>query len=430
MSLARSLPAKGRAIAERRPRTLLAALLLLGLLVRLPYLWVDTGTSNDVETFVRWARLTQAHGVTRIYHGTGVDYGPLAVYLLGAAARVEAHLPGALRGGDGALIALIKLPAIVADVVAAALLAWALGRRAGKDRVLGGVALIACAVYLFNPAVWYVTAYWGQTDSVYILFVLATVVALDRGAVVPAWLAYTAGLAMKLLGVGLAPLLVVWTLARHGVRSLAAGVVSAAVAASVLLLPWLVTGRIGEALHAAYLDLPTETPRVDVSAYNLWYLLFGGRVHEADSHSHLPLLGIRYQTMGILVFALFVLVVLALVLRRDGDVFLPAAILSLGQFVLLTQAHERYLLPVLSLTLLAGAWTAYAVLSSTCLFNLLTVASFAPSIVPNVIAVDAGSPKLVILKAIALAAAVVNLLVLWWLTAKMRGERRWRAARS
>src|SRR5712691_8853994 len=71
--------------------------------------------------------------------------------------------------GDGALTGLIKLSSILADVLTAWLIAWAL-RRQGSVR-----HILACGLYAFNPAVWYVSTHWGQTESVYTLFLVASV---------------------------------------------------------------------------------------------------------------------------------------------------------------------------------------------------------------------------------------------------------------
>jgi hypothetical protein len=301
--------------------------------------------------------------------------------------------------------------------------------------------LLVCGLYVFNPAIWYVSVRWGQIESVYTLFLVVAVVALERGAVAPAGLAYTVAMATKLLGVALAPLLVAWTITRFGWRALATGLGVAAATALVIVSPWLAAGRIGELLHHAYIGLPTEAPKVDVSAYNLWYLLFAGRVHDASSHAHVPLLGVRYQTVAIALFGAFAVLVVTLALRRSGGVALPAAILSLGLFMLLTQAHERYLFPVLAFVLLAaglgavegrtpGYWWEYGVLSLGFLFNLVTIAPFTPSLVTNLITVDATSPKLVVLKIAALVVAVAGLVVLASLLAKMLGGGRWRATRQ
>ena len=161
-------------------RVILAAILLFGLLVRLPFAAVDFHTTNDIDTYRRWARTIHVRGLATIYDGTDVNYPPLLLYVFGGAASVEAHLPVVLRAGDGALTALIKLSSILADVLTAWLIAWAL-RRQGSVR-----HILTCGLYAFNPAVWYVSTHWNQTDSVYTPFLVASVVALAQSAIYPA----------------------------------------------------------------------------------------------------------------------------------------------------------------------------------------------------------------------------------------------------
>ena len=416
----------------RRRSLAVAAILLVGLLVRLPLVNADMHTSSDLESFVRWATTAHERGVTQIYDGTDVNYGPLSVYLFATAAFVETHLPESLQG-EGALIALIKLPSILADVLTAGLLAWTLGRGSRAP----SVALAACALYLFNPAIWYVSVYWGQTDSIYTLFLVAAIIALERGAVVPAWLAYTAAISLKLLAVSAAPLLVAGTVARHGWRGLASGLTAAIAAAALIFSPWLVTGRIGQVLRSAYVGLPAEPPRVDVSAYNAWYLLFQGRVHNASSVAHVAFLPVTYQALGGLMFGVFAVGVVALTLRRGNGVILAAATLSLGMFMLLTQMRERYLVPVVALLLLVaaqqtarrtrgarghlGTWWDYGLISLSLLFNVVTIGSFAPSLFTNVVAAEPESARILVLKGISLVVAAANLVVLARLTAKIAG---------
>ncbi len=147
--------------------------------------------------------------------------------------------------GDGALTGLIKLSSILADVLTAWLIAWAL-RRQGSVR-----HILACGLYAFNPAVWYVSTHWGQTDSVYTLFLVASVVALAQSAIPFAWLVYTLALGTKIQSIALAPLLVVVTLVRYGVRGLAGGLIVSTVTGTLLAAPWLITGHLSDALRAS-----------------------------------------------------------------------------------------------------------------------------------------------------------------------------------
>ena len=83
------------------------------------------------------------------------------------------------------------------------------------------LALLGALGYAFNPGVWYVSAYWGQMDSIYTLFMVVTVLALAAGAVRSAWVAYVLVMTIKIVGASLAPLVIVWSLARHGASRLA-----------------------------------------------------------------------------------------------------------------------------------------------------------------------------------------------------------------
>src|SRR5690348_5559552 len=113
--------------AIHRPRAALAALLLLGLLIRLPPILAGFHVSRDLELYIRWGQAMQAGGVLNAYGGPIVNVNrPLLLYLFDGAAWVEAQFgqpgppgPGANRLATG----VIQLAAALADVLAAGLLA-------------------------------------------------------------------------------------------------------------------------------------------------------------------------------------------------------------------------------------------------------------------------------------------------------------------
>lgn len=411
----------------RYERALLAALLLLGLLMRLPLLPVDTRTTADLAAFRTWARMVHAQGITTIYDGTRINYPPVLLYAFDAGGQVEAYLPAASRAGDAILTALIKLPSVLADILTAWLIAFWVRQR--QSAVLG---VLACGLYLFNPAIWYVSAHWGQADSVYTLFLIASLVALARGGLFPAWIAYTLALGTKMQSIAIAPLLFTVTLVKHGIRGLAGGVAIGILVAAVLTAPWLITGRIANVLQASF-TLPTRIPQVDVSGYNLWYLLLGGDIRGVGSELYPPNLPLSYQQIAVAMFGALVLLVVRLVWRQRARApAVPAAVLSMGLFMLLTEIHERYMFPVLAFLLMSTAehqftgleaisWRrhlrwVYGVLSLTFLFNLVTIAVPTPILGTSLVTIQ--PPYTVgesVLKGLALLAAVVNMLALAWL---------------
>ncbi|HEV8486368.1 MAG TPA: hypothetical protein VGV87_22680 [Blastocatellia bacterium] len=372
-----------------------------------------------------------------------MNYPPLSIYIFAGAGWLEAKLAGTIHAGNGLLIAMIKLPSILADILTSWLIAWAVRRR---ERSTSTLAILACAVYLFNPAIWYVSAYWGQTDSIYTLFLVASVLAIECEAFLPAWLAYTLAVAAKLQSIALAPLLVAQSLVRRGAPglSLAAGIV--AVAGTILVAPWLITGHLGEVLHNAFLDLPTYRPRVVVSAYNCWYLLYLGRVSYSSSLTHPFGLPLSIQTIGLALFAILATLVAGLAARRNKCLTVPAATLSLGMFMLLTQMHERYMYATLPFILLGAAgqttllrampsssqascsernrlWLVYGALSLTFLFNLITIAPFTQALGTNLVAASEDSVFVVIMKVLSVLVAAINLIILIWLVAKATSAR-------
>lgn len=381
--------------------------MLLAVLVRLPF-----QPGLDADILVRWIRAIQSNGLATIYAGTGVNYPPVSLYLLTVAGWLESHFPQVLRADDRALIGLIKLPAVAADVLTALLIARAARGQTPFRRTL------VFAAYAFNPAIWYVAAYWTQLDALYTLALVWSLVLLLRHEVVAAWLAWTIAIAVKLQSIAFAPLLLVASLRRSFIPAVSRGVLVSLIAAAVILAPFVAAEQIENLVRAC----TTLAPRVDESAFNFWYLVRLGDVHMVSSSLHPLGLPTSYKEIGIALFGTWAALICALVWRNRGtSLALAAALLSLAVYLFLTEAHERFLFPALGFLLLAAAdragssrrlWYAYALLSLTFLFNLISVASFAPELWTNIIAVQPPYSGLIAtLKTLALGAAATNLAV-------------------
>jgi dolichyl-phosphate-mannose-protein mannosyltransferase len=399
-------------------RQILMVILLLALLVRLPFFSLQVVRGTDFDIFARWIQQMQTSGLITIYSGVGIDYPPLSLYLFALAGWINSLLPDVLRG-DGALNVLIKLPATAADLLTVWLVASALRDKSPSLRIG------ACALYAFNPAIWYVAAYWTQFDSIYTLLMLVSLLLLARGKVWPAWLVFSLAAGVKLQSVVLAPLLALATLMRFGLRKLLEGLMVGALAGAVVIAPWLLTGQMGN----LYRSVTTVVPRITDSGFNLWYWVRFGDVHNVTSALHPPLLPFSYKTAGQIAFAASALFVSYCVWRQKSRALaLPAAILNMSLYMFVTEVHERYLFPALVFVLLATAlwdapapggrvprvlWLAYALLTLTFLFNLSAIISFAPALWTNVVAAQPPySPLMSILKSLAVLDAVANTLIL------------------
>lgn len=324
----------------------LALLLGAALAIRIPWIGMPDPV-GDLEITARRMASLAANGLAGAYNPPG-DYMPLRIYLLSGLVGV-AELFGIPLDGvpTPAVVALIKLPNLCADLAGAALIyAWArarLGARRG--------ALLAAA-YTLAPPVWINVAWWGQVDTLLMLPMLLTVLLIDRGRGGPAWVAWTVALLVKTQAILLAPLLVIATFRRHGSRGLAAGAISAGATVLVALIPLGLAGQLGGML-SAYTTAVGRFPRATSGAYNLWYLWLGPGPH--DSVAVLGGLSARLVGLGLLAGAVL-LIGWALVLRPDPPTRLrAAALIGLAFFCLPTQIHERYLFLALAFTALCVA---------------------------------------------------------------------------
>lgn len=374
---------------------MLALVLLIGVAARVPLAYLN-GYAADVNWFMSWTRAVTLDGLGGLYRVTDINYPPfyiLVMKLLGEGWRF--FDPGLTNSAS--LAALLRLPACLADV-AIALLLFSEGRRLLGPRA----GWLAAGLYFLNPAGLYVTAYWGQVDSVHTAFLLAALVACNRRSSSACGFFAAAALLQKLQSIAFLPLFVmeVYRYQRWGgLRRLLAG---AGLAVVVVLTPFAVYGSAQQAIERGYAKVVGQYPDRSLYAYNLWTLLDQQDAvdHEpppwlvriaADGRAEVPLPAAWYlrftvRQLSILLFALAVATILTLAARsRRHDLrALAAAALGLAFFTLPTEMHERYAFPVLALLPLwaiagGGRQLVYWLFTSLFLLNLAGVLKIEPT---------------------------------------------------
>jgi len=379
----------GAAKSWLRPSTALpglAILLLVGLGIRLTLAYVllpRSGFESDIGTFTAWALSLAEHGPGSFYSTTAfADYPPGYLYVLWLVGGLG-HLLAPLANTDpaSATSALIKLPAIFADLLVGFLLYRVVRSWRAPRLDAHRLGLMAAALYLFNPVTWYDSAIWGQTDAFGALVCLATVAALVRGNSEGASvLAVVAALIKPQFGIVLLPMVGIVLLRRHLLRPDSGPrnapfaparlrawleteqgplrLVSSAVLSLAVLLIMLVPfslnifGFIGQMQETA-----GGYPYLSVNAYNPWALFaaggrdplaFGGGWSE-DTLSLLgPLPGV---VIGGVLLALGFAIGLARAAWRDDrrSIVIVTIFLALAFYMLPTRVHERYMFPIFGL---------------------------------------------------------------------------------
>lgn len=368
-----------------------ATLLAFGAYVLLRLVLATTpGFDYDVTQFKKWALFAARDGVEEIYtRSSEMDYPPLFAYILYPLGKLYlAADPAAadrLVYGEvpesSTLTALVKLPGIVFDLVVAGLLVlWVRRLPVGLAQDDRWTRILPW-LYLFNPAVLFGSAYWGQPDAIHSAFILAAFLWFGWGSSAwPAWVLLTLALMMKPLAAPFFPLLLAGSFVRYGFRSTLVGGLAAIGTGLAVFLPFLVTGRAVQTFERVVGDVSAMS-YMSTNAHNLWWALGGWKDSET------PWLGPLTAThVALVLFGLFYLGVLFLARRWHGHDGIPPArilglafLVALGFFMLATHMHENHLfvaIPLLlPLTALAGpkrTWTRrlFVALSLGLFFNM------------------------------------------------------------
>jgi dolichyl-phosphate-mannose--protein O-mannosyl transferase/Gpi18-like mannosyltransferase len=332
----------------------LPALLLLGLIVRLFFI-NNEGFKTDISTYDAWAIALAQHGFGSFYSTIGfADYPPGYFYILAVIGHVWQAFFAGHDAGYAALRDLVKLPAILADLGVGALLYAIVRRFAGR-----GYALGAAALYLFNPATIYVSALWGQVDSVagglallaiYCLLRSDDGVAPSRGEtywIAGAWLAFAYSLLIKPQAAVLLPLIIAFAFVdpkrrRERLTATGIGIVASLIFALLVSEPFHLSNPAAAMawLFHLYQYGSSVYPYNSVNAFNLWALRGTMWVPDSQGIVFLP----QYVWGILLVVAALALVVWRYLQDRTPQALLEAcAIATLAFFALATRMHERYL---------------------------------------------------------------------------------------
>ena len=125
------------------------------------------GLPGDLDAFAQWVGHISNNGLSHAYDEE-LTFGPVMTYIWWALGLVEPGFRTAIDSSDPGLRMLLKLPAVLADFGLAACVAWIL-------RATPGWAVVGAVVVLLHPATWYVSAWWGQYESIYVLIALLAV---------------------------------------------------------------------------------------------------------------------------------------------------------------------------------------------------------------------------------------------------------------
>jgi Gpi18-like mannosyltransferase len=351
---------------EKREVLVLVALLFIAFMVRFAFFSNQGYAEVDTRDFMAWFQTAADYGPRVFYTKTWCDYPPFNIYFFWVFGLLAKSLS---LFGTSLFTYVMKLPPNLFDM-ATAFLIFAFVRK----RLDFKMALLATALYAFNPAVIFNAAVWGQFDAIYTFFlVLSLMLALSSKPELSA-VTFALGILTKPQSIALLPLIAFLIFKKHGLRRFLISLLAAIATVFVVIILFEWSNPV-TFLADIYFGAYGGYAYTSVNAFNLW-ALGGFWIPETPI-----LFAIGWILFGAL--AAFVLYVLHKRFGASGEllVLFSAFILFFGFFMLPTRIHERYLFPALSVLALMFPFLKktrliYGFLSITCLVNQAYVLHF------------------------------------------------------
>ncbi len=333
---------------DRREWLLLGRGVPVGVLLRLALLPTE-GLRDDTDQFAGWVHVIATEGLGGLYVDNPfgpVTFGPVMGFIWWLMAAIQPMFATVTDAADVGIRMLLKTPASLADLGLAAVAAYALRGRPA-------LAVLAASVILLDPAVIDVSAWWGQYESIYVLFALAAVVVAVNGRNGVAAALIAVALMTKPQAIAFIVPFAAWFWAtgygRDGVRG---GIVelvkTGAIGGATIALLWLPFVPSGG--PQGYLaNLATYQNEIfnilSLRAWNVWWLVQEAAVGGSFIADDVPFAGpLTLRHIGYGITALLQLVIALAIIRdpRPRTFILGIVASVLVVFTFMTQMHERY----------------------------------------------------------------------------------------
>lgn len=311
----------------------------------------------DVNTFRSWTDTLLKVGPNQFYTSTWSDYPPVFMYFL----WIWGWLQYPFTHSTLISVEWEKLPACLADVVNGYLIFHLL-----KGRIAIRSASRAAVIYWFNPVVWFVSAVWGQVDSIITLMMLLVSMAVLANQAVRAGLLAALAVLVKPQGLFIIPAAFFGLMFRTPLKRWPLAIAAGLASVWVALLPVTYTklGGFPAFLIAPYFwlaNLMSQTgnnyPYSTVNAFNIWLLPPPNESWKSDAQL---LFFLPHRVWGIVLIAGALAAIGVYVWRNrarfGAPVYFLAASATLTSFYMLpTRMHERYIFPAIAFLALAAA---------------------------------------------------------------------------
>ena len=338
-------------IENERINFLFYFLVLVGLILRIIIAPLIEGHPSDIACFKSWANLAASQGLLNFYKtDMFVDYPPGYIYILYVCGYIKNLF--SLNFNSAAFVTLLKAPAILSDILFSIIIF-----RLGKKPLGVIVASILAVLYVFNPAVLFNSSIYGQIDSLFALLIFMALLFAFKDRLIIASVIFAAALSVKPQALIFAPIgiytLIEKTIQSKNLKTAGLSILSMILTFIVIILPFAIEQNFFWIFNL-YGKTLSSYQYASVNAFNLFALLGANGVNENNI-----LFLFSYKIWGYI--STIVIVVSSVFLffksRHKSKPFFIAMLIMAAFFVLSSRMHERYIFPVLGLTLLNYIYT-------------------------------------------------------------------------
>jgi len=355
----------------KNPLFLLSIIVVAAILVRIIcFLITVQYTPNwDVFTYKQWMQTSYSYGISQVYKTDHLNENQISNMPPGTILTLRGsydsylgvvkildhflHLKEGVVGwiNDELLWFFLRLPSIVSDIIIGIAIYYVV-----KLKTNAKVGLISSAFFLFNPAVIYNSAIWGQMDSINnMFFYLSLAFLISRRT----FLSILSGFFSLFVKISLFPLLPLYMLIVLFGKFFSKSRLAVSLIASTAIIYLLTTPFSTQIFWLPNLILQSSgglLQNMSNHAFNFWWIVYMSTFKNIPPVDTTKFLGLSIGLWGYIIFAIFcapILLKAAFLIKRKklsiDYIFLLLMLTAFAAFLFLPKMHERYLYPVLPL---------------------------------------------------------------------------------
>lgn len=266
-------------------------------------------------------------------------------------------------------IAFNKISAILADLGCAYLIYKIIEQLRGSKLLNKWSVLL----FLFLPATWYNSAYWGQIESIYSFFILLSFFLMLKDKFLWATFSLAISALIKPTGLFILPAFLIFAIKKKKIIDVFVAGLLGLVAAVISYFPFQPLNTLCWSISFYFKSFRGELNYLVANAFNFWALLFG----FDQKPDNFPFLGIPLKFWGFGIFGLAATLVGIKLWKRVANekLIFASFLLAFASFLFLPRMHERYFYTALTFLAILGSlskkWLwSFVILSLIHFFNL------------------------------------------------------------